>query len=63
MVCGPGLYEPSAAKKSAAIQSYLNIHDALLPNDPAITVPTLWHRDLHEENILSIARTQQRSLE
>lgn len=51
MVCGPGLYQPNAAKKSTAIESYLNIHDALLPNDPAITVPSLWHNDLHEENI------------
>ncbi|KAH0848892.1 phosphotransferase enzyme family protein [Fonsecaea pedrosoi] len=51
MVCGPGLYLPSAAKKSAAIESYLKIYDVLLPDDPTITAPTLWHHDLHEENI------------
>lgn len=51
MVCGPGLYQPNAAKKSSAIESYLRIHDALLPNDPIITAPSLWHNDLHEENI------------
>lgn len=51
MVCGAGLYQPRAAKKSSAIESYLHIHDALLPNDSTITAPSLWHNDLHEENI------------
>ncbi|RMD43677.1 hypothetical protein DV735_g1481, partial [Chaetothyriales sp. CBS 134920] len=56
MVCGPGLYRPEVVKKLSAIESYLRIHDALLPptsHDPAIniTASTLWHNDLHEENI------------
>lgn len=51
MICGPGLYRPEAAKKSSAIESYLRVYDALIPNDPIITAPFLWHNDLHEENI------------
>jgi hypothetical protein len=51
MVCGPGLYQPTAANKSSAIESYLRIYDALLPSDPIIIAPSLWHNDLHEENI------------
>jgi hypothetical protein len=51
MVCGPGLYRPEAAKKSSAIESYLRIYDALISNDPVITASSLWHNDLHEENI------------
>lgn len=51
MVCGPGLYQPTAAKKSSAMKSYLCLHDALLPKDPIITAPAFWHNDVHEENI------------
>lgn len=51
MLCGPGLYQPTAAKKSAAVESYLRIYDSLLPSDPILLAPTLWHNDLHGGNI------------
>ena len=51
MVCGPGLYRPDATKKSSAMKSYFQILDAILPSDPALNMSSLWHNDLHEENI------------
>ncbi|KAJ9665342.1 hypothetical protein H2201_004634 [Coniosporium apollinis] len=51
MLSGSGIYEPSAAEKLSALQSYLNIIKYLLPTDSAISASHLWHNDLHDENI------------
>lgn len=52
MVCGPGLYQPERRKKLSAVEAYLRVFDALLPAEStSITTPSLWHDDLHDENI------------
>ena len=52
MICGPGLYSPSPAKRMAAIKAYEKTVDWLIPSDATITAGHLWHNDLHDENIL-----------
>jgi len=56
MVCGPGLYVPTHAKKLAALHSYIRIAKFLVPIDPSITASHLWHDDLHDENIFVDAK-------
>jgi len=56
----PDFYRPQAVKKSAAIESYLSVHDALLPSDPLITASSLWHSDLHVENVIVDANDSTR---
>lgn len=51
MICGPGPYTPTAAKKLAALYAYLRIVEHLIPPDPSISGCYLWHNDLHSENI------------
>lgn len=51
MFYGPGVYQPTAAKKLAALESYSQIMSVLLPNEPALKTGHLWHNDLHLENI------------
>ncbi|KAL1971012.1 hypothetical protein VTN77DRAFT_2846 [Rasamsonia byssochlamydoides] len=52
IVCGPGLlYQPTPAKKLAALEYYFQILEFLLPDDPSLTSGHLWHNDLHHENI------------
>ncbi|KAK2762140.1 hypothetical protein FQN54_001147 [Arachnomyces sp. PD_36] len=51
LFCGPKLYRPDAKKKLAALTYYQEIIDALIPTDPAIKRPCLWHNDLHDDNI------------
>ncbi|OAT01984.1 uncharacterized protein BDCG_17325 [Blastomyces dermatitidis ER-3] len=51
MFYGPGVHQPSAAKKLAAIESYSQIVRVLLPKEPAFTTGHLWHNDPHLENI------------
>jgi hypothetical protein len=50
--CGPRLYQPDSEKKLTALAWYLQIVDALIPKDIAITRPCLWHNDLHDDNVL-----------
>ena len=50
-LCGPGIYQPSREKKTRAINYYLQLIDELLPANPHIHKPCLWHGDLHKENI------------
>ncbi|KAJ6164176.1 hypothetical protein N7470_002848, partial [Penicillium chermesinum] len=52
MFCGPGLYQPDAEKKITALKLFQQIIDILIPSDTAINVPSLWHHDLHTDNIL-----------
>lgn len=49
---GPSWYEPSVAKKIAALEGYVKIARYLPPSkDPSVTAPVLWHDDLHSGNI------------
>ncbi|KAL5332899.1 kinase-like domain-containing protein [Aspergillus crustosus] len=48
---GPGTYKPTRAKKIIALKNYLQILKYLLPTDPSISLPSLFHPDLHTENI------------
>ena len=50
-LCGPGTYQPTRAKKLKALQCYSAMVKYLLPTDPSIQSPCLWHSDLHIENI------------
>ncbi|KAL2836127.1 hypothetical protein BJX68DRAFT_260019 [Aspergillus pseudodeflectus] len=48
------LYQPDTEKKLTALAWYLQIVDALIPKDIAITRPCLWHNDLPDDNITGI---------
>jgi hypothetical protein len=48
---GPGQYCPSKELKIKVLQNYLKVASKVLPKDPALSKPTLWHGDLHAENI------------
>ena len=50
-LCGPGTYQPTRSKKLKALDCYLALVKYLLPTDPSIESPYLWHGDLHVENI------------
>ncbi|KAH8429056.1 uncharacterized protein LDX57_006726 [Aspergillus melleus] len=51
LFCGAKLYRPDQEKKLSALEWYQQIVDALIPKDPTITKPHLWHNDLHDDNI------------
>ncbi|RDW93697.1 phosphotransferase family protein [Aspergillus mulundensis] len=51
LLCGPKLYQPNKENKLTALTWYSQILDALIPTNPAITKPSLWHNDLHDDNI------------
>ncbi|RMZ85206.1 hypothetical protein DV738_g409, partial [Chaetothyriales sp. CBS 135597] len=51
LMCGPRLYQPDRKQKLAALACYQQVIEALIPKDPAITRPCLWHNDLHDDNI------------
>ena len=51
LFCGPNLYQPDKGKRLSALACYRQIVDVLIPKDPAITDPYLWHNDLHDDNI------------
>lgn len=46
-----GRYIPSHARKLAALEFYVELVKFLLPMDSTITIPHIWHSDLHAENI------------
>ena len=48
---GPGQYSPSKELKVKVLQDFLKVSSKVLPKDPALSNPTLWHGDLHTENI------------
>jgi hypothetical protein len=51
LFCGPKLYRPNTEKKITALAWYRQVLDALIPKDTTITIPHLWHDDLHDDNI------------
>lgn len=53
MLSGPGLYQPTQAKKLWALNAYLQLLEYLLPtdSDPDMLPGHLWHDDLHDKNI------------
>ena len=48
---GPGMYEPTRARKLQGIDCYLKLIPYLLPTDDKLQTLCLWHQDLHEENV------------
>lgn len=51
MLCGPGLYQPTAAKKLKTLESFMEILPYILPDAEAAAQSCMWHNDLHAENI------------
>jgi len=50
-IFGPGVYEPNKSRKIRAAESFFDILPQLMPENPALLKPCLWHSDLHDENI------------
>ncbi|KAJ4310389.1 hypothetical protein N0V94_008474 [Neodidymelliopsis sp. IMI 364377] len=48
---GPGQYRPTQALKVRVLQDYLKVATQILPRDMTLSKPTLWHPDLHSDNI------------
>ncbi|KAK2777918.1 Phosphotransferase enzyme [Onygenales sp. PD_12] len=48
---GPRQFQPSAARKLAALNDYLQIAPYLLPKNQNLHASVLWHSDLHTDNI------------
>ncbi|KAH7364833.1 kinase-like domain-containing protein [Rhexocercosporidium sp. MPI-PUGE-AT-0058] len=48
---GPNQYRPTRALKVGVLRDYLKVATQILPNDISLSKPTLWHSDLHVENI------------
>jgi hypothetical protein len=48
---GPNQYCPTRALKVEVIQDDLKVATQILPNDDDLSKPTLWHSDLHSDNI------------
>lgn len=51
MLCGPGLYQPTAEKKLKALESFSEVLPYILPDVEAVAQSYLWHDDLHGENV------------
>ncbi|KAH7384017.1 hypothetical protein DE146DRAFT_636170 [Phaeosphaeria sp. MPI-PUGE-AT-0046c] len=48
---GPNQYHQSKALKIGVLRDYLKVATQILPNDVNLSKPTLWHSDLHSDNI------------
>jgi hypothetical protein len=48
---GPNQYRPTKALKVGVLRDYLKVATQILPNDVNLSKPTLWHCDLHSDNI------------
>ncbi|KAF2132436.1 phosphotransferase enzyme family protein [Dothidotthia symphoricarpi CBS 119687] len=48
---GPDQYRPTKALKVEVLQNYLKVATQILPKDVSLSKPTLWHSDLHTNNI------------
>jgi hypothetical protein len=48
---GPGQWQPSAKREIYTLLNYMKIARFLLPGDPIISKPVLWHSDMHGQNI------------
>src|SRR5437870_180936 len=51
MLIGPNKYCPTRALKVGVLRDYLKVATQILPNDVNLSKPTLWHSDLHSDNI------------
>lgn len=50
-LCGPGTYISTRDTKLRAVDLYLQIYKLIAPSDVDLRKPTIWHQDLHVENI------------
>ncbi|KAJ5585281.1 phosphotransferase enzyme family protein [Penicillium hispanicum] len=48
---GPRQYQPTLSKKLSALENYLKVASHVLPENQATHASTLWHGDLHSQNI------------
>ena len=48
---GPGSYQPSPTSKLSVLLDYLQVAQYLLPSDLSVLSSTMWHSDLHLDNI------------
>lgn len=48
---GPNQHRPTKALKISVFHDYLKVATQVLPNDVNLSKPTLWHSDLHSDNI------------
>jgi hypothetical protein len=48
---GPGQYTPTAASKTRVLNTFSKAVPLLTPKDAALVKPSLWHPDLHADNI------------
>lgn len=48
---GPNQYRSTKAFKAQVLQNYLKVATQVLPKDSTLSKPTLWHSDLHTDNI------------
>jgi hypothetical protein len=48
---GPNQYRPTKALKVGVLQDYQKVATQILPKDVNLSKPTLWHSDLHSDNI------------
>ncbi|KAH7359797.1 phosphotransferase enzyme family protein [Pyrenochaeta sp. MPI-SDFR-AT-0127] len=48
---GPNQYRPTKALKVETLKNYLKVATQILPKDVNLSKPTLWHSDLHTDNI------------
>ncbi|KAF1953419.1 hypothetical protein CC80DRAFT_569370 [Byssothecium circinans] len=48
---GPNQYRPTRELKVRVLRDYLKVATQILPNDVNLSKPTLWHSDLHSDNI------------
>ncbi|CAE7207584.1 hypothetical protein P3342_011188 [Pyrenophora teres f. teres] len=48
---GPNQYCPTKGLKISVLQDYLKVATKILPKDSKLFKPSLWHRDLHANNI------------
>ncbi|KAH9868328.1 hypothetical protein J1614_007400 [Plenodomus biglobosus] len=47
----PNQYRPTRALKIRVLRDYLKVATQILPKDTKLSKPTLWHPDLHTDNI------------
>lgn len=48
---GPGQYRPTPTSKLSALTNYLKVAKHLLPKEESFRASTMWHGDLHANNI------------
>lgn len=48
---GPGQYRPTSTSKLSVLRNYLKVAHRLLPMENSLRASTMWHSDLHTNNI------------